>query len=549
MSRLFEVPTCRRHKVPFAVVTSDSGEVEIRCPEGCRPDTDAVESRVRKTHSLPKPMEPARLWGSQVELMVPSFAVQAPDSPPAPDSDGETEQDDLPGGEGFRPFDVGLLPEPLARFTDEASRSIGCDASFVALPLLTSCAAAIGNSRCLAVKAGWIVPAILWTVVVGESGTAKSPSIRLAISGIRRLEDRWELEYQAEVARYEELVARDEAPPHAPARKRLLVNDTSFEAIAVLLSENPRGLFLANDELASWFGSFDRHSAGKGGAEASRYLPMHGAEPLSVDRKVGTVRTVGVPAASLSVTGGIQPGILRRVFSSQHRESGMAARFLVAYPPRRPKRWTDEEVSESAIADVEALIARLHELRPGGTGGRNAPQAIRMSDDARQEYRDFCDRHGAEQVDLSGDLASAWSKLEEAAARLALVVHCVRSEAGDSESLLLDVESMRMGIRLTEWFKAEARRIYAFFNESAEEGRTRQLVDWVERRGGRCTPREVQQGCRWLKGPGVARATLDRLVSAGQGEWMSQGVGRAKDVFSLRRRSGDHLRHTSRNEQ
>ena len=53
MSRLFEVPICRRHKVPFAVVTSDSGEGEMRCPEGCRPDTDAVESRVRKTHSLP----------------------------------------------------------------------------------------------------------------------------------------------------------------------------------------------------------------------------------------------------------------------------------------------------------------------------------------------------------------------------------------------------------------------------------------------------------------------------------------------------------------
>jgi len=41
-------------------------------------------------------------------------------------------------------------------------------------------------------------------------------------------------------------------------------------------------------------------------------------------------------------------------------------------------------------------------------------------------YVDYYHEHAAEQKDLSGDLSAAWSKLEEIAARLALVLHCVK---------------------------------------------------------------------------------------------------------------------------
>jgi hypothetical protein len=44
-------------------------------------------------------------------------------------------------------------------------------------------------------------------------------------------------------------------------------------------------------------------------------------------------------------------------------------------------------------------------------------------------------------------------------------------------------------------------------------------VDWIGRKGGTVTPREVQQGCRWLKEPGAAEAALDQLVRARCGVW------------------------------
>src|SRR5262249_51647244 len=122
----------------------------------------------------------------------------------------------------------------------------------------------------------------------------------------------------------------------------------------------------------------------------------------------------------------------------------------------------------------------------------------------------------------TGDISAAWSKLEEYAARLALVVHFTRLAAGDpnlTKPDIVDTASMNAGIVLTRWFKHEARRVYAILDESDAERDQRRLIEWIERKAGTVTPREVQQGCRWLKEPGAAEAALEELVKAGRGTW------------------------------
>ncbi len=57
--------------------------------------------------------------------------------------------------DAYKPFPVHALPETLRRYTVEASESIGCDAAYVALPLLTAAGAVIGNARRLHVKNTW----------------------------------------------------------------------------------------------------------------------------------------------------------------------------------------------------------------------------------------------------------------------------------------------------------------------------------------------------------------------------------------------------------
>ena len=81
----------------------------------------------------------------------------------------------------FEPFPVDALPEPLRGFVAAGAKAIGCDPSYLALPILTALAAAIGNTRRIQLKRGWTAPAMSWAAIVGESGTAKTPAFKLVM--------------------------------------------------------------------------------------------------------------------------------------------------------------------------------------------------------------------------------------------------------------------------------------------------------------------------------------------------------------------------------
>ena len=466
----------------------------------------------------------------------------------------------------FMPFPVESLPETLSTFVVACAKSIGCDASFIAIHALAALAAAIGDSRCLQLKRGWKVPAIIWALVVGDSGSQKSPGFKAAVKPVR---DRQTEEfkkfkneqkfYELEKLRYEKDLGNwkkntktsDSSPPEKPDEPiavRCTVLDITVEALAPILLNNPRGLLLARDELSGWLGSFDRYTGGKGGGDSAHWLSMHNGETLTVDRKTGDPKTIFVPKANVSICGGIQPGTLHRALGNEHRESGMAARFLLACPPRKKKNWTESDIDPAIEKKYADLWNKLFLLKPHfiSTGdddsGERIPEIISLTPEAKTAWVAFYNDHAHEQVDLTGELSAAWSKLEEYAARLSLVIHCVRWASDDATLVSpekLDLQSMLAGIRLVKWFKNETRRIYLQLGETEELRDDRRLVEWINCHDGTTTIRDVQRGCRWLSEPGVAEQAIEKLVKDGHGSWQpslhdSHG-GRPKKLFSLHR--------------
>ena len=467
-----------------------------------------------------------------------------------PDPDPPTDGRPL----AYRAFPVALLPEPLATFVRRASKSIGCDAAFVAMPALTACAAAIGTTRTVKLSNTWTEPSILWSGIVGESGTQKSPAFRLAMKPLyeaqgvamqQHTEEMTEHERRAEAYDAEHRNWRkngDGEPPEKPEppiAPRFIVADTTVEALAPMLADNPRGLLMARDELSGWLGSFDRYSNGKG-ADVSHYLSMFNADRLVYDRKTNR-ESIYIPRASLSICGGIQPSILDRALGREHRDSGLAARLLLAHPPRRAKRWTDEDIDPSIEAKYALLIDDLREQRHApirAEDGQPEPVAVTLDDEALKLFADFVNRHGDEQLDMTGDLAAAWSKLEGYAARLALIVHCVRVKTGDptlTDPDRIDAQSITVGIQLARWFGHEARRIYAAFGATDAERQQSKLAEIIQRKGGKVTVAEWQR-TRHIKTRKAAEASLADLESDGYGtlDYKPQtGPGRPSIVFTL----------------
>ncbi len=477
-------------------------------------------------------------------------AIRAEVEALADKTDADTPTPDAPAVPAFTPFPVDVLPEPIRSFVAGAAKAIGCDASYVALPLLSGLASAIGNTHRIALKRGWTEPAILWTAIVGESGTLKTPAFKLAMKAIRKAQAvafkehdaaraTWETEhlrYEAELTAWKRRAAKGDAgdppeKPTPPVARRYIVSDTTTEALAPILLGNPRGVLLTRDELAGWIGSFDRYAkAGRAGADSAHWLSMHNGEALTIDRKTGIPPTIHVQSASVSIAGGIQPGILARAMGREHHESGLLARLLFAMPPRKPKRWTEAELDPDTEAAVAAVFDRLYTLMPEtDDDGDDRPRLVTLALDGKASWVRFYNEHARDQVNLSGDEAAAWSKLEGGAARLALVVHLTRWAAGDTtlgDAARVDEASIAAGVVLARWFGDEARRVYAILAESDDDRDLRRLAEWIERRGGTATARDVAHGIRTYRGdPDAAECALSALVNAGMGRWETDDHG------------------------
>ncbi|MCE9543999.1 MAG: DUF3987 domain-containing protein [Planctomycetia bacterium] len=450
------------------------------------------------------------------------------------------------------PFPVDALPEPVADLVAEGAEAIGCDASYLALPKLVAVASAIGNSRTIFLSDTWQEPAVIWAASVGDSGTLKSPAHERALAPLRRRQADAFAVHDAAMQVHEGLLQVFEAnrkawqakgrkagepPPETPQRPvcvRYLVSDTTIEALAQRLSENPRGLLIEADELAGWLRSFDKYRAGKGG-DCAAWLSMHRAGAVTVDRKTGERPQLYIPRAAVSVCGGIQPGILRACIGREHAEDGLLARLLLSYPPRRQKQWRDATIHPATLVAIDSLFGRLLELNANtDKHGAWQPVALPLTPEAKRLWIVFYNEHAAELADLSGDLAACWSKLEGYAARLALICQLIHGP----ESEAIDEDAMQSGIALARWFGAEARRVYGLLAEDDDDRDRRQLVEWIEGHGGNVTAHELAHGPRAYRGnPTAAEAALAALVKAGYGKWETRpagaGGGRPTRAFVL----------------
>lgn len=503
---------------------------------------------------------------------VKAIGVTAPDTVPLPPCEGvrwandlqsirawpwqvETDVGPSPPTLRYEALPTMALPAALRTFVPEAARAVGCDAAFVALPLLAMLAGCVGTTRTARLKRDWSEFPILWTGVIAPSGTRKTPAMKLAFSHLRRIQRRALDEHEAAVGEYEAALAqsggnRGTSGGHAasgasrpPAARRHIINDTTSEALAPILRTNPRGLVLERDELAGWLLDLDRYATTRGG-DATRWLSMWSGEPILVDRKGSG--TIHVPHAAVSVTGTIQPEVFQRVFGSEFRENGLRARFLLAMPPRRPGIWTKHEVSEDTDRRlgriVEALLALNHDV---DADGNPRPVELPLTQEALEAFVMWHDAHERMLVDEHGDLAAALAKLRGYCGRLALLFELVDAADAGRQATDIGVTSVSRAVELVDWFGRETRRIYAILDgrEDDADRETRMLVEWIAARGGSATPRDLTRGPQRYRGkPELAREALDRLAERGLGDWADvEGHGRPARELRLRtgRDAGD----------
>src|SRR5262249_39519117 len=144
------------------------------------------------------------------------------------------------------------------------ARSLCVDPAMAALPMLSIAGATIGNTARARMSADYHAPPNVWSAAVVRSGERKSPVLRAVMGPIyRRQQEAAEqygqtlAEHESAMQRWQKLTPKErratDKPVEPAAFPHLYLSDTTTEAIALRLQQQPRGLPIVLDELSGFF--------------------------------------------------------------------------------------------------------------------------------------------------------------------------------------------------------------------------------------------------------------------------------------------------------
>lgn len=388
-------------------------------------------------------------------------------------------------------FPIEALPSTMSRYIREASSSLVCPPEMVALPLLITMASAIGTSRVIRLKGDWKEGTTIYGVVIAPPGSKKSPAANTAMKPMYEAQSKLQQEHR-------QLCGECEEDDETPSLERLYVDDTTIEALTVVLDQNRHGVMMAKDELTSWVRQMDQYK-GKG-SDRQFWLSAWSNQPYTVDRK-SMEHAIVLERPYVSVYGTIQPYILSEL--SNGREDGMLDRFLFAYPEPMIDEWSDDEISEEAAEDLNALYLQLRELEGNQVG-------IRFEAEARAKFVELYQDHQQEKcsIDFPNTLREPWSKLTAYFARLTLILSTMRSvEEGTEERI--EVRDVLAAHVLLDYFKSQTRKVYEELHEENEDEKfLADVVGFVRKMGGyvKDKPKSLYEAIQWSKKGKPARS-------------------------------------------
>jgi len=411
----------------------------------------------------------------------------------------------------FIPFPIDCLPAKTAEYAERAAAAHCVDQSFTGLPVLIVAAAAMGNAFRLKLKEGFEVPPTLWGGIVAASGTNKSGPLRAITAPLRNTPAIDDI---------------DEDTVMLNPQNRLIISDATLEAVVAKLASSPRGLCCNRNELAGWVKSFNAYK--KSGGDEQAWLEFWDAHEYQLDRKTNN-EELFIPAASVSIIGGIQPKVLVECFDPGKFASGLVPRLLIAHPPPRSTSWTEMEIKAEHQKAWARSIMWLR-TRPFASldtnNARFVPHILKLSPTAKARYIEFFDdiSHDLPHMDEMSQTFASKSRM--IAARLALCVHGLALSEIEGIANLhaqaeVSLQSMEAGVRLARWFLNEQIRVYGLASTQHSQRETHELLVKVKvDYGGAVSARKLMRSNgRKYKSTGRATDALNQLVAAGVGTW------------------------------
>lgn len=375
-----------------------------------------------------------------------------------------------------------VLPCAIRDGVADISERLGCPIEYVAIPTLVGAGIVAGNRIGIWPKQydeSWRVFPGFWGGIVGEPGTMKTPALNAAFAPLYTIE-RLEIDgYRAALAKYHadrkiyeksitdfRLGKNVNVPPEPvePLKPRLIVNDSTYQALGEILSANPRGVLALADELSGLLQSLD--TAGQEAARGFYLSGWGGAGNYAFDRV--TRGAVCLTNYMLCVFGGFQPArigaYVQFAQGGNSKNDGLLQRFQMLVWPDVSNSNTGIDRSENkpALKRMHNAIERLRNLNndPIFTDIRTKEGVVLLhfEPDAQLLFNGWYHDHELtlRSSGLDSPIYSHFAKYRSLVPGLALLFHLL-----DGHTNKVCGECLTAAIQVSEYLKSHALRVYA----------------------------------------------------------------------------------------
>jgi len=402
--------------------------------------------------------------------------------------------DDLPAVKALDPV---LLPATLRPWVVDIAERMQCPIEFPAASAMVALAGMVGRRAAIRPmqRDDWTEYPNLWGMLIGRPSLMKSPPMKQVLTPIRLLTQAAREEHRAAMKVYHRQVeltdieakqARRKVEaalskgedvetlsdslvpdlPEKPLRRRYTVNDTTIEALAEILADNPNGVLLERDEMMGFLQSLDR--PGQDGARAF-YLECWAGNGAYESDRIARGNT-HISGACLSILGTIQPGPLSAYLHQAIRggtgDDGLMQRFQLSVWPDDPGEWRvvdrhpDKEARNLAF-DVFRRLENLNAMAIGAETDAFSESGVpffRFAQAAQERFNTWMTvrenrlRRGEEHPAMESHLVK-YRKLIPA---LSLLIHLAEGQSGPVQD-----DPLARAIRWGDVLESHARRIYS----------------------------------------------------------------------------------------
>lgn len=252
-------------------------------------------------------------------------------------------------------FPVDVFPPEMQVVMYEYNKAHRFSFDYMALAMCTVVSAVVGNKYKLQVKYGYNAPLIFWGAAVGTPGANKSHPVDNMVAPLESIDKKYRAEYAASMEAWEMLDEKEQKKAKKPGLKKLVVKDTTVEALIDTLTRNPRGVLHHKDELLAFFNDMHRRP---NSSDRQFWLSSVNNSSYSVDR-VSTGHK-HIDAIHINIIGTIQHDPLYNVLLNAS-EDGLIQRFLFTKSMDKAFALTDDPLDPRVVDTWTDMLHTLHD--------------------------------------------------------------------------------------------------------------------------------------------------------------------------------------------